>query len=249
MATTMWNVTYRIHRQKGQEPAHTDEFTLEVHPDVYVLDGIERIWALRDRSLTFRHACHHSTCGACGMRVNGGEKLTCITRIRDVTHDGGTITVEPLRNFPVISDLAVDMSALYAAMEQVGFAQVAPVAGALAPSERKHAPAANGDHTLRLVDCIECGLCVSACPIMATAISFLGPAALAGAEHSGLAGEPDRLAFVDHQNGAWRCHNTFECSAVCPSAVDPAARIMHLRKQIVGQRIKRLIRGGKEPQP
>jgi Fe-S oxidoreductase len=104
-------------------------------------------------------------------------------------------------------------------------------------------------NNLRLVDCIECGLCVSACPIMATAISYIGPAALAAAEHSGLAGEPDRMAFVDHQDGVWRCHNTFECSAVCPSAVDPAARIMQLRKQIVGQRMKRLMRGGKEPQP
>jgi succinate dehydrogenase / fumarate reductase iron-sulfur subunit len=133
-------------------------------------------------------------------------------------------------------------------MEQVGFAQVARVAGALAPSERKRAPAANGDHDQRLVDYIECGLCVSACPIMATAISYLGPAALAAAEHGGLEVEPQRLAFVDHQDGAWRCHNTYECSVVCPSAVDPAARIMQLRKQIVGQRMRRLMRGRKGPQ-
>ena len=82
--------------------------------------AVERIWAFHDRSLVYRHACHHSTCGACGMRVNGAEKLTCITPIRDVVQDGGTLRVEPLRNFPVISDLAVDMGTMYHRMDLVG---------------------------------------------------------------------------------------------------------------------------------
>ena len=73
MGTTKWNITLRIHRQKGQEPSHFDDFPLEVDPDEYVLDAVERVWAFHDRSLCFAHACHHSTCGACGMRVNGAE--------------------------------------------------------------------------------------------------------------------------------------------------------------------------------
>ncbi len=120
MVDEKWSVTLRIYRQKGSMPAHYDEFQLEVDPDEYVLDAIERIWAYQDRSLIFRHACHHSTCGACGMRVNGAEKLTCITPIRQVGRDGGTIRVEPLRNFPLVSDLAVDMSVFYQRMEMGG---------------------------------------------------------------------------------------------------------------------------------
>ena len=54
------------------------------------------------------------------MLVNGVEKLTCITPIREVTKNGGKIRVEPLRNFPVISDLSVDMSGIFAKMEVVG---------------------------------------------------------------------------------------------------------------------------------
>lgn len=235
-----WHVTYRIYRQQGEEPAHYDTYRLEVDPNEYVLDGVERVWAFHDRSLTFRHACHHSACGACGMRVNGVEKLSCITRIRDITRDGGIIKVEPLRHFPLIGDLAVDMGALYARMDAIDFPQVASLAQALAPHER--AGAEHDNESLRLVDCIECGLCVSACPIMATALTYAGPAALAAAEHGGLDGQPARWALADSQDGAWRCHNTFECTAVCPSAVDPAARIMQLRRQIVGQRIKGLLR-------
>src|SRR5271157_572545 len=105
-----WKVNLRIFRYKqdGSEP-HFDIFQVNVKPDEYVLDAIERIWAEQDRTLVFRQACHHAICGACGMRLNGHEKLTCITRIDSVLNNGGTLTVEPLRNLPVISDLLVDV--------------------------------------------------------------------------------------------------------------------------------------------
>ena len=126
MSYTTWKVTFHISRQKSQQERHFDEFLLEVDPDEYVLDAIERVWAFHDRSLCFAHACHHSTCGACGMRVNGVEKLTCITPINSVTQNGGTVRVEPLRNFPVVSDLVVDMGGLFRKMEQVGHRPVLP---------------------------------------------------------------------------------------------------------------------------
>jgi succinate dehydrogenase / fumarate reductase iron-sulfur subunit len=248
MGNSSWNVTFMLHRQKGQEPAYFERFALEVDPDEYVLDGIERVWAYHDRSLTFRHACHHSTCGACGMRVNGVEKLTCITRMRDVTHDGGTIKVEPLRNFPVVSDLAVDMSPLYAAMERIGFPQVVPVGAAPASGAKGIAPAHAGENgELRLVDCIECGLCLSACPVAATAPNYLGPAVLAALQHSCLEGERAAVELADSQDGIWRCHNAFACTEVCPSFVEPAWRIMDARKRVVGQRVSRLFGHRKEP--
>ena len=120
MSDQEWKVTFSVSRQKDQDPRFFQSFELQVDPDEYVLDAIERIWAFQDRSLTFRHACHHSTCGACGMLVNGVEKLTCITPIRAVAQNGGKIKVEPLRNFPVVSDLVVDMSQFYSHLEEVG---------------------------------------------------------------------------------------------------------------------------------
>ncbi|NMB87562.1 MAG: succinate dehydrogenase/fumarate reductase iron-sulfur subunit, partial [Chloroflexi bacterium] len=119
MSDTKWNVTFQVYRQKGDASHYFQEYPMEVDPDEYVLDGIERIWAFQDRSLTFRHACHHSTCGACGMRVNGVEKLTCITLMREVTQNGGVVRVEPMRNFPVVSDLVVDMGTFYQRMKLV----------------------------------------------------------------------------------------------------------------------------------
>ena len=231
--TQTWHVTYEVYRQKGDQTSYYDHFKLEVDPDEYVLDGIERIWAFKDRTLVFSHACHHSTCGACGMLVNGVEKLTCITTIRSVTKDGGVIRVEPMRNFPVISDLSVDLTTLYQRMESVG--QQPVVSDTYENSKGKFDP---DDDLLRLSDCIECGLCISACPISLTTPGYVGPAVLAGAQQSGDL-NPCVVELMDSENGAWRCHSAYECTEVCPSFVDPAWRIMNLRKQLVSKRIKK----------
>ncbi len=234
-----WNITLKISRQKEGETPHFDEYKMEVNPDEYVLDAVERVWAFMDRTLCYRHACHHSTCGACGMRVNDVEKLTCITYIRDMTHNGGTIKVEPLRNFPVISDLAVDMGTLYSRLELVGARSILPVPEA----EIENPPAswsADDKQNIRLADCIECGLCISACPSSATSTEYLGPAILAGAQANGLKRNPELLQIVDSEDGVWRCHSAFECTAVCPSFVDPARRIMNLRTQVIKERFTHL---------
>jgi succinate dehydrogenase/fumarate reductase-like Fe-S protein len=90
------------------------------------------------------------------------------------------------------------------------------------------------------VDCIECGCCISACPVALTTPAYLGPAVLAAAQHSYVqTGNPALLDYADQANGLWRCHSAFECTAVCPSNVDPAWRIMDLRKKVVGSRIRR----------
>jgi succinate dehydrogenase / fumarate reductase iron-sulfur subunit len=237
-----WNITLRVSRQKQDQAPHFDEFRMQVNPDEYVLDAVERAWAFHDRTICFRHACHHSTCGACGMRVNGVEKLTCIVPIREVTSDGAVLQVEPLRNFPVVSDLAVDMGALYRKMEAVHARSVLPVTEAEIEKRPSSWDAEDALYT-RLSDCIECGLCISACPITATSPEYLGPAPLAAAQDNGIRRTPGLLEIVDAEDGVWRCHSAFECTAVCPSFVDPARRIMDLRTQVVGLRLRKLFGG------
>ncbi len=242
MSQQRWQINLLVSRQKGTQAASLQSFLLQVDPDEYVLDAIERVWAFHDRSLTFRHACHHSTCGACGMRVNGVEKLTCITTIRSVTHDGGKLKVEPLRNFPVISDLVVDMGTFYQRMETVHSNQVVPVSGSLLPYEKIEFPIDGVLHE-RLADCIECGCCISACPVALTTPEYLGPAVLAAAQQSYQTGaDASLLDLVDDANGLWRCHSGFECTAVCPSNVDPAWRIMDLRRKVIKHRVMSLFR-------
>lgn len=243
MSQIKWNVNFKVYRQKEGHERSFQSFRLEVDPDEYVLDAVERIWAFHDRSLAFRHACHHSTCGACAMLVNGREKLTCITPIRSVTSDNGAVKLEPLRNFPIVSDLVVDMSAFYLDMDAVKSRQVLPSAGSYLPYEKESKDLLDAAYQ-RLADCIECGMCISACPSALTSASYLGPAVLASAQQNLVEKKGgDIMDMVDCQDGAWRCHSAYECSEVCPSHVDPAWRIMSLRKQIIIHRVRSLFFG------
>jgi succinate dehydrogenase / fumarate reductase iron-sulfur subunit len=241
----MWTVHYRIFRfkQDGTPPRYA-EYTVELRPDDSVLDGIEKIWAFQDRSLIFRHACHHASCGACGMRVNGVERLPCITLVREVIRDGGTLVCEPLRNFPVVSDLMVDLGSLFERLDAVQFEIVRP---AEPLPEVPQAASAEVEYT-RFEDCIECGLCVSACPAAAADPAYWGPAALAAVERKVVQSDPDQrfalLAMVDDEHALWRCHSAFECNEVCPSNVDPADKIMNLRRMVMVQRLGRLFGRG-----
>jgi succinate dehydrogenase / fumarate reductase iron-sulfur subunit len=235
-----WKVTFTVYRQKADEKPGFQDFELEINPDEYVLDGIEKIWAYHDRSLVYRHACHHSACGACGMRVNHREKLTCITLIRDVTHDGGKIVVEPLRNMPIISDLAVDMGQFFRNLDDVDYNQVQPVINqpvdkGILPDKKHSDPGME-----RLVDCLECGLCISACPASSTSLEYLGPAALGANQAKARYEDKNTVTMTDNQDGVWRCHSSFECSEVCPSNFEPGWRIMDLRKMTISARFQHL---------
>lgn len=231
----MWTIILKIARYKPGEARRTDTFKVSIDPERTILDCVEKVWAEQDRSLTFRHACHHASCGSCAMVVNGVEVLPCIKPIKDVTQPDGVLTVEPLRNFPVIADLVADMGPFFERMLVTGM----PIVGTADPL-----PGQEPDDFNRFDNCIECGACLSACPVVATDSGYLGPAALAAAyrqlsSSNGLSEQA--WDAMDGEHGLWRCHATFECSAVCPSNVDPAGKIMALRRRMTVDRIRQMV--------
>jgi succinate dehydrogenase / fumarate reductase iron-sulfur subunit len=217
---------FRFKRENG--PTRFDTFDVPVGPDGTVLESLRWIQLRRDASLAIRHSCFHASCGTCGMRVNGREVLACITRVSDLS--AGDVTVEPMANFPILDDLVVDMSS---------FVERFPPQHAPTRTSEFQAAAETPDGVdayERFEDCIECGLCLSACPVVATDDTYVGPAALAYAQR--MLEEPrgeDRdaiLAWADGDAAAWRCHAAFECTEACPSNVRPAQRIMALRRAL-----------------
>ena len=94
-------VTFRILRYKPNriDPPRFQNFSLKIEPDVSVLDALEKIRLEQDNTLMYRHSCHHSSCGTCACRINGEERLTCITKLADL--EGDIITLTPLKGFLV----------------------------------------------------------------------------------------------------------------------------------------------------
>jgi len=219
--------------KRGDERPHYETFDVPTIARTTVLDALRWIQIHRDRTLALRHSCLHASCGTCGIRVNGREALACVTPVRDL---GREIMVEPIANLPVLTDLVVDMRELFARF---------PEEHALV-RESEFLPEADAPEGIesfeRYEDCIECGLCLSACPVVVTAERYVGPAALAWAER--VVEEPrgadvaNLLAWADDPDGVWRCHAIFECTAACPSNVNPAARIMSLRGTLLGRQLR-----------
>ncbi len=230
---------FRVFRfKRGDEGPHVDAFDVPVGPRTTVLDALVWVRVHRDRTLALRHSCLHASCGTCGVRVNGREALACVTPVRDL---GIEITVEPIANVPVLADLVVDMRSVYERFpDQHPIVRRSELTNGSSPPE-----GINGYE--RFEDCIECGLCLSACPVVVTTGRYVGPAALAFAER--IVEEPrgtdvaDLLTWADDPDGAWRCHAIFECTEACPSNVNPAARIMALRGSLLGREPRAANRG------
>ncbi len=229
-------------RRPGEARPRVEEFMVTAGPDTTLLDALREIRSHQDQSLTLRYSCCHSSCGTCGMRMNGREVLACITRLGEA--GPGPILVEPLDNARVEHDLVVDMKDLYDGLEPAHrplIRQDDQLAGLAGPGD--------GLQFERYEDCIECGLCVSACPIAAADARYLGPAALAAAwrtvqEPRG-ADTGQVLAWVDDEQGCWRCHASFECAEVCPSGAEPAVAVMALRGELTRRQLGRLARLGR----
>jgi len=168
--------SFRVYRsRRGDLEPHFEDFEVEVQAGATVLDALLAIRREMDPSLVVRHSCMHASCGTCGVRVDGRERLACDTRVADVAR-GKKIRVEPLFNQRVVADLATDMLDFQARLEPVGLPLLRT-----AESEAGAEPPDGIKSYVRFESCIECGLCLSACPVARLDGDFIGPAALAAA--------------------------------------------------------------------
>ena len=221
--------TFRISRFKRGiiDPARIDTFELDLPEQTSVLDALEIIRTNHDPTLMYRHSCHHSSCGTCACRINGTEQLACTTRVASLVE--GEVLVEPLRGFPLVADLVVDMTGLYRDIDATW-----SYTRSSEWNSDSHPPP-GVDSYKRLENCIECGACVSACPAAQGFDSFMGPACLAALDRE-LEKNPTESAELLEQaadeRGERRCIRALRCSTVCPTGVYPARHIMNLRRRL-----------------
>jgi succinate dehydrogenase / fumarate reductase iron-sulfur subunit len=237
------SVKFRVSRAKrGEVESHCDDFDVEIEPGGTVLDALLQIRRRHDPSLVVRHSCMHASCGTCGVRVNGREVLACDTKVAGLP-TRRPIVVEPLSNQRLVADLATDMVDFYARLEPAGmpFVRAAEVGPQVEPPDGVKSFG-------RFENCIECGLCLSACPVAGINGDFIGPAALAAAAR--VVAEPRGrelgpvLALAAEPDSVWSCRDAMECTAVCPSAVDPAMALLTLRRHVAANGLRRLFRRG-----
>jgi len=226
---TAQTALFRILRYKPGliDPARFQEFRLALQTEMTVLDALEQIRQMQDATLMYRHCCHHASCGTCACMINGAPALACTTRITAL--DSDLITLEPLQNHPCIGDLAVDAAGFFEPIDPL-WANLRPCDNAPA-----HRTPAGVDQLLRFENCIECGCCIAACPVVSEAPRFIGPAALAALDNERRrhdAGGELLLEIAAGPHGVARCRRHLACSRVCPAEVYPARHIADLQRKI-----------------
>ena len=217
-----------------------DDFVVPIEKWTTVLDALLDVKSHLDHSVGVRYSCRQASCGSCGMKINGKPALACFTKISELNSD--TVTVEPMDNYPVVRDLAVNMDRMINNHKKVMpyvIREDSEIDAESGIREFLQSPE-NVEKYIQFSSCIKCGLCNSACPTMAMDKTFVGPQALAQA-YRYIADDRDkgknkRLKVIDESHGIWRCHFAGSCSQVCPKGVDPAMCIQLLRGYLLGIR-------------
>ena len=237
-------ITMQVTRYRPEEESEAtlQEFEVPCPKDWVVLDGLNYIKDRVDGSLSFRWSCRMGVCGSCGMTVNGEPKLTCETFLSE--YGNGPVKVEPLKNFPVIRDLVVEigdfMRELVAVKPWIIRDQEKPV------SEGEYLQTPDElDEYKQFSMCINCMLCYSACPIYGLEPGFIGPAAIALAQRYNLdsrdQGSDERLEVLSEHDGIWGCTFVGECTEVCPKHVDPAGAIQRYKLTAALENLKSFV--------
>ena len=227
-----------VHMRVWRGDANGGEFkdyNIAMGEGMVVLDVIHAIQAQQANDLAVRWNCKAGKCGSCSAEVNGKPRLMCMTRM-NVFEPGETITVSPMRTFPIIRDLVTDVKYNYQKAKEI-------------PAFKPKPKEADGTRRMYQEDidrvqefhkCIECFLCQNVCHVIRdhddNKPAFAGPrffVRLASLEMHPL-DTNDRIELLKQKAGLGFCNITKCCTEVCPEHIHITDNaIIPLKERIV----------------
>ena len=213
-----------------------ESYEVEVAKGMVVLDVIHRIQAEQAGDLAVRWNCKAGKCGSCSVEINGKPKLSCMTRMNEYD-DNETISIRPIRTFPLVKDLVADVSWNYKQNKKIT---------PFSPDPEKKDKAGNYvmmqedvDRVQEFRKCIECYLCQNVCHVLRDhekKDEFVGPRfmiRLASLEMHPL-DNADRIPNVKNDHGSGMCNITRCCTDVCPEHIQITDNgIIPLKERVV----------------
>ena len=214
------------------------DYTVEVNDGEVVLDVLHRLQATQAGDLAIRWNCKAGKCGSCSMEINGRPRLACMTRMSVYAEDE-TLTITPLRTFPVIRDLVTDVSFNYAKAREI-------------PSFTPDPSIGLGEFRMQQVDvqrsqefrkCIECYLCQNTCHVIRdhpeNEREFAGPRFLMRIAELEMhpADTADRREIAQDDFGLGLCNITKCCTEVCPENIKITDNaLIPMKERVVGRK-------------
>jgi len=233
MSTDVIKVSIQRSDSSSDGSTAFDIFDVPAHPNQTVLDLVSWVQQHADPTLSYRFACRVGMCGSCAMMVNGVPRWTCRTHISKVLSDN-QVTIEPLRNFPVVKDLVVDMDPFFdkwieaEGVHHGSLTRDDPIAP-IDESSVERTEANQG------IECINCSVCYAACDTVTGNPDYIGPAGLQRAwtlvNDAKDEGRDAILDAVSGKGGCHNCHSMGSCTAYCPVELDPMTAIAKLKRE------------------
>jgi len=211
------------------------EYKIELDEGMVVLDAIFRIQSRQATDLAVRWNCKAGKCGSCGVEINGKPRLSCMIRMNDFPEDQ-TITIQPMKSFPVIKDLVTDVSWNFEQNKKI-----AP----FKPGDKRDKEGRmvmyqrDVERVQEFRKCIECYLCQDVCHVLRDHQKndqFVGPrfmirlASLEMHPHD----IEDRIPKIKEEYGSGMCNITRCCTDVCPEHIQITDNgIIPLKERVV----------------
>jgi len=162
--------------------------------------------------------------------MNGREVLACWEAAEPA------MTIEPLRNLPVIRDLVVDRAPFENKVARLEPWIERPDAYPGFPEPLSHKQMKDASKAL---DCIGCMCCYSACPVIGLGdlTDFAGPAPLVQLGQTALdpRNSPAKVARSLALTGIFNCVSCYKCEEVCPASIPIVSRVIEPLKAKAAQ--------------
>ena len=214
------SIVVRVRRQENGSHRY-DTFNVPYRKWMRVLDALNWIAENAAADLAYRWICGSKMCGTCAVRMNGREVLACWEAVEP------EMTIEPLRNLPVIRDLVVDRAPFESKVARLEPWIERSDAYAGFPKPLSHNQMKDASKAL---DCIGCMCCYSACPVIGLGdlTDFAGPAPLVQLGQTALdpRNSPAKVARSLALTGIFNCVSCYKCEEVCPAAIPIVSRVI-----------------------
>ncbi len=220
-------VTAHVRRFTPGEEPRFETFRVPYQKWMRILDVLIYISEELESDLSYRWYCGSKMCGTCAMRVNGRETLACWAAAER------EMTIEPLRNLPVVRDLTVDRRPYEQRFLELApwIERAGPYAGFPEPLTHREMKFAS-----KALDCISCAACYSACPVVGLGdlTRFSGPAPLVQIGQAALDPRDSRSRSREliERASIFSCVSCYRCEEVCPASIPIVSRVIEPLKAL-----------------